>query len=602
MPYPSSQLRRSLQIFSLCLASTASAQTPSDFSADAKAVTEALVRYHGGLPGKSARKLHFAYFLPTDREPAPEFRERLTRVLEETVEFYARQMESYGLKPQRMPLDREADGLLHFVMVKGKEPWTTYNTKAQISGSRIYEECLPVLRAAGIDPEQETIALFTAVMEWDPARQRFRQQSPYQGRGDARSGFCWQIDAPPLDPRRLLDKAAKVDDGEYGILSMGRWNSLFVGGVIHELGHALGLPHNAQRPAQLKELGTSLMGTGNHTFAQERRGEGMGTFLTFADALRLASHPLFTGSDKGLQPAAASTGSFSDLQVQPDGDAIVVTGRVQSSPPAYAVVAYTDGAGGGDYDAITTTALPDAEGRFRLRCDTLPAGKDVALRLTGLQVNGATFSQEELRFSTNQQGVAQIEDLRQQLILAPVLAALRVGRGDEAARLTSALPESETARALAAPMLTSPEQRPASPAAGATTWSLCDLRPQKASVGWRQPAFDYSPEDLFIRVNGKLHRRAVYAHAPSSYTWALDGSWQTLNTRCAVSDGPGGSVVFVVKMDGVEKWRSDVVRPGAIVPCELPLSGVKSLELIVENAGDDFHRDHGYWLDPSLKK
>ena len=565
-------------------------------------INERLAAYQSADPVRSDRKLRFAYFLPSDRQPAPNYRERLTRVLEETVAFYAKQIEGYGLKAQPLPLDRDADGLLRIIEVKGKEPWTAYNSKKTFAGEKVRDECLPVLRVAGINAERETIAVFTAIMEWNEGARRFRQQSPYQGGGNARAGFCWQIDSPPLDPLHLPEKTPIIDDGEYGKVSIGKWNSLFVGGVIHELGHAFGLPHNAQRPDQFSRLGHSLMGAGNRTFGDDRRGEGRGTFLTFTDAVRLVSHPFFSGSSRGLWEKDSVSAEFDELRVSAEADkaALIVSGRVRGPVPAYAVIAYTDGEGGSDYDAIATVAVPDADGRFELRCDQLPKGKGVELRLTAMQVNGLFQTERGLSFSVTKEGRIELEELRQQLVLAPVLAALRSGRSLKAAQLTTALPDSEPAKQLAAPILTPPDKRAASTEAFEV--SLCDLRPEGASVGWRAPAFDYSPEDLTIRIGGKIERRGIYAHAPASYLWKLDGSWKTFNSRCALRDDNEGSVEFIVKIDGAEKWRSGIIKNGEGKPCSLSVLGAKSIELIVTNGGDDNHRDHGFWIAPVLAR
>jgi len=591
-------MRSSPLIILLSLA--ANALAADDLAIQALRVNERLSAYHRADPLPSERKLRFAYFLPNDRQPAPDYRERLTRVLDETAAFYEKQIEGYGLKAQPMALDRDSDGLLHFVIVNGSEPWTAYNSKQPFAGRKVREECEPVLRAAGIDPERETIAVFTAIMEWDEGARRFRQKSPYQGGGSARAGFCWQIDSPPLDPRHLPEKTPVIDDGEYGMVSIGKWNSLFVGGVIHELGHALGLPHNAQRPAQFSRLGHSLMGSGNRTFGDDRRGEGPGSFLTFTDAVRLVSHPLFSGSMKGLWDKSAGAAEFDDLRMENDGGALAVSGRVQSPVPVYAVIAYTDGEGGSDYDAIATTAVPDKEGRFQIRCDDLPKGKRVALRLTAMQVNGLFTTRAGFDFTVSNDGNLELEEIRQQLVLAPILAALRVGQSGKAATLTTALPDTEPARRLAAPMLSPPDTRAA--ASDAKEISLCDLRPTAASVGWRKPAFDYSPEDLIIRVAGRTERRGIYAHAPSSYLWNLDGSWKSIHANCALHDEHDGTVEFIVKADGVEKWRSGIIKKGGNKLCDMDLAGVKSLELIVTNGGDDMHQDHAFWIAPVLKR
>lgn len=570
-----------------------------DIAEQARLANAAIARYHGEAPMVSQRKIHVAYFLPSDREPAKDYRERLTRVLNETADFYAAQLEHYQLRARRISLDLEADGLLRIHLVRGRHPWTVYNTKEPESGQRVHEECLPVLREAGIDVERETVAVFTAIMDWNQEQQRFRQRSPYQGGGDARAGFCWQIDAPILDPLNLTATSPTIDDGEYGKVSLGRWNSLFVGGVIHELGHALGLPHNAGSPKD-RERGTSLMGSGNQTYADERRQEGPGTYLTFADGLRLIGHPCFTGSTRGLAQSDGKSPEVAELSVTDEQQALVVKGRVTAIPEVYGIVAYVDPEGHGDYDALTWTATPDTEGRFLFRCDALPRGRKMELRLTALQVNGLTRTDNGLHFSTDDEGQLDIDDLQVQVQLAPIRRALQSGRHDLAARLTKELPPETPAYALAAPMLTPPDQRPM--ASTGKEVSLCDLRPVQASVGWRGPAFDYSPEDLTILIDGNIEHRGIYAHAPSTYRWELDGTWKRFRASCTLRDGYAGSVLFIVKADGEECWRSGVLRQGMRQDCGLDLSNCRSLELIVEDGEDNNHSDHAYWIAPVLSK
>jgi hypothetical protein len=75
-------------------------------------INERLTIWREADPAPSQRKLRFVYFLPSDREPAPQYRERLTRAVDETVTFYSRQIEGFGLKAKPLAVDREAEGLL----------------------------------------------------------------------------------------------------------------------------------------------------------------------------------------------------------------------------------------------------------------------------------------------------------------------------------------------------------------------------------------------------------------------------------------------------------------------------------------------------------
>lgn len=564
----------------------------------------ALARYHGADPAKVERKLRFVYFAPSDSPPAAQYRERLTRVMEEAGDFFAREFRRVGLtQVQPLAFEREADGLLRFVVVRGREPWKAYNSKQSAAARKVREECLPALREAGIDPETETILLFHTIMEWHAAKRRFREDAPYRGGGDARGGFCWQIDAPPLDPRNLTARELIIDDGQVGKISLGHWNARYIGGVIHELGHALGLDHNAENAAEAKTLVTSLMGDGNTVYGCERHGHGRGAFLSTADALRLASHPLFTGSAKGLAGKDAGEGDFRDLRIENAHGALVITGQVTAPVPTYAVLGYFDGAGRGDYDALTAVAVPDAQGRFRLEQRELPRAKSTQLRLAALKVNGWGIALDSLpSFPVSAEGVADIGDTQTFAALDPIIRLLRQGQAQPARKLTAALPDGDPTKSFASPMLTPPAERSEKVDTAMKELSLCDLRPEQASVGWREPAFDYSPEDLLVTLGGKLQRRFVYAHAPASYTWKLDGSWQRFQATCALGNGYAGSVVFVVKIDGRERWRSGIVRGAAQKACDIALGGAKTLELIVEEGGDDRHRDHGFWFNPVLRR
>lgn len=360
------------------------ATTPQeDIAAQVPAARGILDPWQAKDPLRAERKLHLVYWSPADRDPAPRYRQRLSVILRDIRKFYGSEMERLGFGPRTFALDEAADGLLNIHVVKGAKPYTSYKVE---SGDEIRTDCVAELKKAGIDAEAETIVIFCNMSNWDPDKRTISQNSPYYATGTNRNGTAWQVDSPILELDSLDKKEPRVMDGQYGNISIGRYSSIFIGGIAHELGHAFGLPHNKECAAEGAAFGTALMGSGNRTYGENLRGEGKGSFLNLNHALQLASHPLFCGSIKGWD--AEPTAKPSDLTVKTDGKTITLSGKVTADVPVYAVQAYFDPKGGSDYDATTATAVPDKDGAFSLTGTDLVSGKDGDLRLLFLQSNG----------------------------------------------------------------------------------------------------------------------------------------------------------------------------------------------------------------------
>jgi len=555
--------------------------------------------WHAEAPEPGDRRLHVIAWRTKDRDFAPAHRERLDRILTHIQDFYRGEMERHGLGPRTIRLDRDPDGRLvvHDVVAAG-----TYADYEGRDGGRIRDECRPALREKGIDIDRETIMIFTNLAEWDPDALTFRHKSPYYAGGDHRGGTAWQLDSPELDIANLPLKAPLVRDGQYGRISLGKHNSIFIGGIAHELGHALGLPHCQERDDEAVR-GTALMGSGNRTYGDELRGEGKGSFLTLAHALRLASHPQFSGSLKGmrLEPRA----EFIDLEARTSEDArsFTVRGRVAGSIPVYAVVGYLDPEGHDDYDARTVTAIPAADGRFELACTPLVPGKAGSLRIVACHANGAT-SRLSHPYAVAKDGSVNIETMSLSLALSAFCEA--ISRRDHAAaeKFRDSFPEGSRSRAIATSILAGVRRRPQPPlpAAGQADGGtpLSRLEPIEARVGWLKPAYDHLPRpESMIVAGGRVFDTGIYAHAPAMHRYRLAGAWTRLTGECGLPDG-GGSVVFVIRADGREVFRSKPLRAGRLDRYDIDLSGVDELELVTEDAGDGKASDWGVWLAPTL--
>jgi hypothetical protein len=137
---------------------------------------------------------------------------------------------------------------------------------------------------------------------------------------------------------------------------------------------------------------------------------------------------------------------------------------------------------------------------------------------------------------------------------------------------------------------------------GETSVAVSRLVFAKASVGWGKVHRDQVPEQAFLQVGGQFHASGLYAHAPARFELDLGGGWKRFRARAGLQDGTDGSVVFIVKGDGQELYRSKVVKDHAARDIDVSLEKVRQLELLVEDGGDGNRSDWGVWLSPRLER
>ena len=546
------------------------------------------------------RILHVIAWRCRDRDFPHNYRDRLQRIMLHIQDFYQKEMIRHGLGRRSFNLDIQPSGEMVIHEVVGHDNWRDYSKS---DGKKIRDECAPILRERGIRIDQETIMIFTNLSEWDPKKKTFSHKSPYYAGGDWRKGVAWQLDSEELDVRNIPRKTPLITDGEYGRISLGKHNSIFIGGIAHELGHALGLPH-CRGSSDETQFGTALMGSGNRTYGDEIRNEGDGSFLSRAHALRLAAHPQFSNSLEGF--GRAGQAKFSDLKVVPlDGQkAFRVTGCVEGWPPVYALVAYLDPTGHKDYDARAITAAPDPHGVFNFICDDLLAGKAASLRIVSCHANGATTS-IQFPYAVRSDRTVDVRTMRCLFALREFCSVL-AEKGTEAAR--QIMPHDKDASRFAVAVLLGREKkremmRPSHVPVAVDSLLLSRAEPTRAVVGWLEPTYDNLPgKNPLIESAGKLFESGIYAHAPSEHEYDLAGEWRQLRGECGLPSQVGGTVVFVVRADDKEIFRSPVLQPGKTESYDLDLTGVKKLILSTEDAGDGKAADWGLWLAPELSR
>jgi hypothetical protein len=348
--------------------------------------------YSGNPASAPLKSLRVIYFTPSDREPVPQYQERLGAILQDLRTFYRSEMHRHGFGAKTFELEHDSAGKFTVHLVKGRKTTKAYAERWEQRRELIGGECEEALAPKRIWFSNETVAVVCNLANWNPETRNFTHPSPYSGNWSRTGGFCWLMDSPILNIGSLTLKEPVVQDPQFGNIPIGRRNSMFIGSIGHELSHAFGMPHSGERWDE-KEQGRSLMGVGNLHY----RVPGEGAFLTMASAMRLAARPLFNGSDKGFgqvpklkecKLTLSTNVTRVDLIGRPAGYRL--EGTVVGTPPVYGVIAYFDSRHDGGYRSPTATAVPDAEGKFAIEISDLEPCKDCQLFVSFCHANGTT--------------------------------------------------------------------------------------------------------------------------------------------------------------------------------------------------------------------
>jgi len=105
-----------------------------------------------------------------------------------------------------------------------------------------------------------------------------------------------------------------------------------------------------------------------------------------------------------------------------------------------------------------------------------------------------------------------------------------------------------------------------------------------------------------IRVGGITYDRGLGVHSPSKLVFPLDGKYKTFH----VAPGPerGGIVEMKILVDDKEVFTTGKVNSGThkVKILDIPVSGAKTLTLIVTDGGNGGAGDHASWADSYLTR
>lgn len=135
----------------------------------------------------------------------------------------------------------------------------------------------------------------------------------------------------------------------------------------------------------------------------------------------------------------------------------------------------------------------------------------------------------------------------------------------------------------------------------AETVPLSTLDLSKMRQGWGTPQIDRSVTEQPLSIGGQKFAGGVGTHASSALWIDLAGGSDKFTASVGADDAAAnqsGSVTFKIVGDGRKLWESAVLKPGQpAVSVAVDLKGIKTLLLLVGDAGDGVNFDHADWAD-----
>jgi hypothetical protein len=284
----------------------ASGPSPGDFSSD------------------RTYNLNVIYFIPADVTPIANYQTRLSDLLLWGQNWYKEQMALNGYPNKTFGLFTDAAKKnVRLIIIQGTKSKSEYqydggsgNITTEVNA---FFTANPTLKTG----DHNLIIVPTYFMKTDGTPGGGAFGPPFYGIGKT----CFALDYEEMKLSNL---------GTSGTL--GDAFSVWFGGLMHELGHGLNLPHNCQKVSENTDplKGMALMWGGNGTLGKSP------TFLTAADAAILNVNQVFNTDTKTYYGAVNSSITKIHADYVAAKGAIVVSGRFATTGHVNSVLYYND--------------------------------------------------------------------------------------------------------------------------------------------------------------------------------------------------------------------------------------------------------------------
>lgn len=216
----------------------------------------------------SPRRIKLAYFVPSDRKPAENYRRKIGVIMEIVAEIFRDDLRRKRYKTDGFKIESDDAGAI-VRLIRGQKTAAYYNNAPQYDDIEQWSRVIPVVREQLGPKENQVVVVFSETYDNGPAKHGWpggiARGAYYTADGGAalysahllKDEFCGLT----LDEQRqkLFDNTPVPGRKAFGQpmnTLRGRFAEHGIGAAAHELGHAFGLPHDFRRDDQ------SIMGNG----------------------------------------------------------------------------------------------------------------------------------------------------------------------------------------------------------------------------------------------------------------------------------------------------------------------------------------------------
>lgn len=535
------------------------------------------------------------YFHGNDQKPLPNFRERLTRTLDDVSNFYKEEFSKYGVKINGIPFEKK-NGNIVFHIIEGDSPALKYNKD---SGLKIQNEIYKKTKGQ-IDLSKDHVLVINGLC-YQKKDGTYVFHSPYYGTGSCKNGICYVADCELLDSKFLNDTVQRMAFSEMFVTRkeclVAEFNSWYIGGIVHEMGHFFGLPHDFGNPAELDKSHISLMGQfGSRHYKDYLWNGDISSVFSSASILQLMSHPLFTRSNQSKDVDCDF--NLKKLEFGKNEKRIKLNTNFKSKVSPYGVVALIRPTAMSEYfNRSFINVIPGVDSA-EIELGDLPKGS-YQLQLLYLFPNGQVSSFNKL-VDVDSNGIAKMSDNSWNSTV------------DINALYKKLQNEKQTNTIKIKLEILDGILNPTTPIDPQTYKGnklfLSDSKWEKASVGWQKVARNYftceSEAVFFLVLQGELYKKGLYAHSPSAYVFKLDGKWKSFSATVGIRDyaHQQGSARFTIIGDGKVLYNSSALRVNQKENIQVDISNVKILELKANGTEAHNHNSWAIWVNPIIKK